>query len=333
MTVRKGEVRLKRFLRNLLIYLIPFVLLFALFFAFEPYDYFELRGDATYLSKPLSSMRSVMVKKPANIILGDSRMANLNTDYIGELTGEDYTMLGFGGSNFGECIELFKFASKYTQIKKVYFGVSFYTVPGVQNEGRIPAVEKQAESTWSFVSLFNNWLEAVNTIKYKSKNLIGTVLNRPEMIEYPEDPTQFVRHEVSEERGTKYRKNLEEYGDLIGGVLGTYKIWDETYEQFEWLIDYCGQNGIELIFVIPPMHESVYELAIVPNRIEKVREDFYNWLKARATVYDLEFDNEFTRDENNFLDGFHLQGDKKQFLAELIFTNVDSPYIRRTYKN
>ena len=57
---------------------------------------------------------------------------------------------------------------------------------------------------------------------------------------------------------------------------------------------------------------------------------FKQWLRERAAVYDLEFVNAFTSNEDKFYDGFHLMGEQKKYLAELIFTDIESEAIRRT---
>lgn len=54
------------------------------------------------------------------------------------------------------------------------------------------------------------------------------------------------------------------------------------------------------------MQESIFDLVIDPmefaSTVERVRED----LSQIAIVYDFEFVNDFTRNQNNFQDGFHL---------------------------
>ncbi len=322
---------MRKLIQKAALFLIPFLILFLCFFWLEPYDYFGLRGDATYLSRPLSSMRAVMREQPSNIILGDSRMANLNVDYIEELTGEDYLSLAFGGATLGESVELFWYAAGRAPLEKVYFGVSFYTAGGDLSSGRIPDVQEQAEHLGSFVSNFNNWLEAINTAKYKTKNLLAGLLDKPEWVEYPEDPTQFVNIEPSQEPGERYRKNLEDYAGIIRSNLGEgWQINPESCEKLAEIIDYCEENGIELIFVFPPMQESIQTLVLEPMGLVEQAETFKQWLRERATVYDLEFVNSFTSNEDNFYDGFHLMGEQKKVLAELIFTDIQSEAIRRT---
>ena len=278
---------MKRLLFRFAVFLLPFVLLFAFFFVFEPYDYFVLRGDATYGSMPLSSMRKVMLEQPERIILGDSRMANLNTDYIEEITGKPYTMLGFGGASLGECIELFWFAAEHTTMTECVFGVDFYVSGNTagSEQGRIPAIRERVYHLSDFVFHINYWLEAINTAKYKTVNLIARQLDKPEWISYPEDPTRFEPLPIPQERGAVYRQDLENYAAIINNNLpGDYSITEETYAALLEIAAYCEQNDIELIFVFPPMHESIFELVVEPRGLSDDIEQLKATLREHATV-------------------------------------------------
>ncbi len=320
---------MKRLIKKAALFLLPFVVLFVLFFAFEPYDYFCLRGDATYGSMPLSSMRKVMLEHPSRIILGDSRTANLNTDYIEQLTGREYTMLGFGGATLGECVELFWFAAEHTELEECVFGINFYSAGGPQDAWRIPAMEERAQNVFKFIPRINYWLEALNSARCSVKNMLAGVFSRPDWLEYPEDPTQFTPVELPSERGVSYRLDLENYRDIIAENLGDdYVIEQETYDKLYEIIDWCGQNGVKLTFVFPPMHESLFELAETLGIDDDISE-LKTRLIERADVLDMQFLNEFTENEDNFYDGFHLNPPLKRTLAELIFTDRESDYIVR----
>ena len=212
---------MKKFLSKLFLYLLPFVLVLSLFLALEPYDYFGLRGgDSTYLSRPLSTVRELQRENPKNIILGDSRMANLNTDYIYELTGEEYMMLGFGGAQTGELLELFWYAAEHCELEKVVFGINLYSSCGPQDAGRIPAVIERAESTADFLLNANVWLEAINNGKVKLINLAAKLLSRPDIMQFHEDPTDYtLPQDIPQQRGIKYRADLEAYCDILKVLL------------------------------------------------------------------------------------------------------------------
>ncbi len=324
-----------RLLKKLAIFIIPFIILFLLFFIFEPYDYFCLKGDATYISRPLSSMREVRKEKPKNVIFGDSQMANLNVEYIEEITGEDYSTLAFGGASLRENLDLFWYATENTELEKVVFGVSFYSLGRyTDKESRIPDVLEQVNNPFKFISNFNYWLEALNTVKYKTVNAAADVLGKPELKSYPENPTLFdAPQDIPAEHGEVYRKNLEDYAEIIRGQFaGGYSIKAEVYSELQRMIDYCDENGIELIFVFPPMHESIFTNVIEPLSIEKDIEESKEFLKNRATVYDFEYVNSFTEVDDNFYDGFHLANAEKKRFAEALFVSPD-PESVTIYKN
>lgn len=320
---------MKKLVRKLAIFLIPFTLALVFFFVFEPYDYFAVKGDAVYGSMPLSSMRQLKKERPANIILGDSRMANIDTDYVEQITGEQWQMMGFGGAQVGECVELFWYSAAHTDLEKVVFGVSFYTSSGTQGPGRIPVIEKRADSLWAFMTNANYWLESINTAKYKAVNMIAGALGRDDLIYYPEDPTSFDAEILPDERGVKYRRDLEDYCEILSGNMQKFSLEESTLASLVEIAEYCDANGIELIFVFPPMQECVFELVTEPLGIDGPIARYKDALKKHATVYDCEFRNEFTCCEDHFRDGFHLVGqDRKQFI-DAVFLGGDSPMIIR----
>ena len=323
---------MKRFAKKTAVYLIPFLIALLLFYIFEPSNYFGFKDDAAYFTRPLSSMRQLMREQPANVIFGDSRMANLNTDYIKEITGEEYSMQGFGGATLGESIELFWFATEHTKMEKVMFGVSFYGAKGIQDAGRITDVEKQATNIFAFTSRLDYWLQALNSAKDGSQNIIADVLNRPDlMAEPPEDPTAFTPQDIPTERGDRYRLQLEEYADIIRFMCEGYTLESDTLRQLDEIIDYCKENHIELIFVFPPMHQSIFTNVTEPMDLDGYRNQLKDYLIGKTTVYDMEFLNDFTCNEDNFFDGFHLSSEEKKTLAQLLFTDVAADIIVRHY--
>ena len=330
---RQRNNAMKKFLLKLCLYLLPFLVVLGAFLALEPYDYFGLRGgDSTYLSRPLSAVREMLREKPQNIILGDSRMANLNTDYIRELTGEEYMMLGFGGAQTGELLELFWYAAEHCELEKVVFGLNLYSSCGEQSAGRIPAVIDRAEDPADFVFNANIWLEAINNGKMKLVNLAATLLGRSDMMQFHEDPTDFTLPQtVSDARGEVYRSDLEAYCEILKVQLQpTSEIEDQLLVRIGEMITYCKDNGIELIIVYPPMHQSVQQLVVDAQGLDVQMEKYKRFIAAQGVaVYDMEFDSEFTRCEDNFFDGYHLMNSRKQYFAELLFTDIEAECIRR----
>lgn len=323
---------LKKIVKKLILYCLPFLVLLGMFVAFEPYDYFGLRGgESEYLCKPLSSVRELLINHPENIVLGDSRMANLNMDLAEEISGEPYTMLGFGGAQTGELIELFWYATEHTELKKVVFGINLYSTIDEQGPGRIPSIIEQAEDPAHFILHAGHWLGAINAAKTKIMNRVWTSLGHPERMTFPEDPTDYSRvQNIPQEMGEKYRLNLEEYRDLIRSNFGESPVVrQETVDKLIEVVEYCDANGIEIVFVYPPIHISIYELYEELD-ILKEAEKYKGQLREIAPSIDFEFPNSFTENDDNFYDGYHLPNTVKPYLVELVFTDLPAECVRRT---
>lgn len=324
---------IKRLLKKALLFALPFVLALAMFFAVEPYDYLGLHGGRyPYGTMPVSAAREAWrAGGTKNFIFGDSRLANLDVDYVEQLSGERYTMLAFGGSNPGECFELFWWAAENFEMEKVVFQVSFYKMNGEQTEGRAPTIIEQAQNPLKFMFNYDYWLKAIAAGKDR---LLASLRGENWLEDYAkyEDPRKWMP-DVNPAIGEKYRKDLEDYAaTAIYPSAENYEILPETYAQFDAVIDYCEQNGIELTFVFPPCSRVLFYNVAEPLGIMPEYERFKNHLIARADVFDMEFLNEFTETDANFFDGLHLTVPNKKLLAEWIFTTVDSDYIIRHYK-
>lgn len=355
---------MKRLLKKLLLYSIPFLLLFLLFFVFETYNYFGLKEDL-YQTAPLASMRRVVTEKPTKIILGDSRAANLNEGYVRELSGEDFTKLAYGGAQIGESIDLFWWATEHAMLEKVVFVVNFYTSSGAQTgENKVMHVEnakRLAENPFLFAMNMNYWLEALANAKNTIMNPIYENRGQFDRVSERENPaalTEVERNpadvEAATEQGYGERWNayMEYYAsEPIYKAMRYFEFQQATKDALQEMIDYCNKNGIDLVFVFPPVHEVIYERVVwtldeeiiaanrkngtkEPTMSEKLQ-DMKDFLIDRASVYDLELRSDFTSDPEGFYDGFHMMLEGKMLFARLLFTNTEEhpEMIRRYVKN
>lgn len=306
--------------------------LILLFLLFSPYNYLGVRKEVPYDSMPLSSMREVILKQPDKIVLGDSRMANLNPDYIEQVSGEHYTMLAFGGANVGHSIALFWFATEHTQLSKVVFGIGWYTSNGEQGPGFIPELAQQATNPIKFIADYDNWSFTMHRFRVRYTNAVNSVITMPAgWVEEDTDIAQSMENRplpVSDEY-TPFHPGVMNHSYIICATLNDledgYELRDDTLNQLGEVIDYCDQNGIEIVFVFPPMHLVLFQDVTGPLGIDADRERYKQYLIARATVYDFEFVNAFNNNDRNFLDAFHLNGDAKKWLINAIFADVETP--------
>ena len=322
----------------MLIFLLPFILLIALFFTFEPYDYFAIKGDSWYMSRSISGMRELMLKKPSQIILGDSRMANLNADYIEQLTGEHYTNLAFGGATLNESIEQFWFATQNTQLRRVVIGMDYYTLNNcLYSSERMQNVIDKVRNPFLFLADFSYWIDAMQNAKNKTYDLISQMTGNPEYKSVIDDPSSLEQLDppVSTEHIKGYREDLYNYAKLLlsnmvgeGGYGIDYSLNKPNgyIQRILAIADYCKENAIELIIVLMPCNRAIWDLVIQPTGIIFAIPVYKDTLKAAAIVYDGEFYNDFAKDDTRFLDGHHLALEEKMRLARILFAGEQSPY-------
>ncbi len=322
----------KTLVKKLLIYLIPFIIALLWFFLFEPYDYFNLKGDAFYMSKPLSSTRELLLRNPENLIFGDSRMANMNVDYIEELTGERYTMMAFGGATLNDAINEFWYATEHTDMKKVVIGVNFYALNSNHLADRFNPIVPIAENPINFVSNFGHWYEAFENCRRKATNLFYSLFGTPEKMIFMDDPSSPTQKDpVPPDTYTEgYRSDLFDYAHIISGQVADFGDPNIYMYELNKIINYCEQNEVELKFVIAPSHYSIWELVIFEQQLQYYIRNYKDDLKSSAIVYDFEWYNDYSKTDSNFIDGFHLSGEQKLAFTRAVFSDELDDFCVRT---
>jgi hypothetical protein len=324
----------KRLIKKLLVFTIPFVLITALFFCFEPYDYWSLKGDDWYQSRHIASMRELLVEKPGKIILGDSRMANLNADYIESVSGERYTNLAYGGATMNESIGQFWYAAEHTTLEKVVISVNFYTVNGNLFSDRLDAIIEKCENPLAFMSDFSVWSNTFDNTKYKALDLMADATGDDSLRVHLDDPSSLTQAdpEPSATIVSGYREDIYDHAMIVRANSGVFTLSGQG--NYLWRLEeiaaYCNANNIELIFVIEPCSGALWDFMIFQDELEVFVSRYKDRLKSVATVYDSEFYNDFARDDSNFLDSLHLAKDEKLRQARIIFGGEDSPYCLKT---
>ncbi len=315
-----------RLFKKIFIVFIPLIVLVFLFFLFETYDYFGLKNNSLYSSKPLSTMRELVLTENPNIILGASQMANLNVDYIEQLTGDRYTMLAFGGANMDETIDSFWYATQKTELEKVVIGMNFYTMDDSKVGERIDDIIKSTENPFYFMSHFNYWLEAINGAKVMALDVVANLTGNETIRENPDDPSSFSQLDPTFPTDKKegYRSDLYDYSVLIDDNTNNYGGVENYLFELEKIAEYCETNDIELTFVFSPVHSAVFENVIKPKGFEKYIEQYKTEIKSFGTVYDFELQNDFSKDDSNFIDGFHVVLENKKLMARIIFAGEPS---------
>lgn len=305
---------IRLFLKKGFLFSIPFLIYGALIVAVDPFNYFGVssliddankRTTASKLHYALWKTVDFLRDPKPNLILGDSRMGQIQVPDVEAATGDRYFNFSYGGGTIPELIDTFHFADDHTDVERVYIGVSFINLNAFQNRNRF----REAQSI-----LGNPLLYLVNRIVLKAAWYAVLAQYKGETIDVErpdQDRDAFWKHQLT---------------TAIASHYGRFKYSREYMESLRELAQYCKENGIELTFLIPPTHVDL-QAKIAEFGLSAEAEEFNRDLRSLGHVIDMDFPNDYTRDRNNFLDPFHTAS--SQNVRDAFWGERPNPAIQR----
>ncbi len=334
---------MKKILPRLALLALPFLVYFAVFLAFEPYDYFGLKGGAVSEDSVITRVRSYLQEPRGAVILGDSRMAHFDPAGVEAASGREWSNLAFGGASLNESIDLFYFAAENNpRLDTCYFGVSFYTLRAGDARSRTDAIETVVQNPAAYLFHFDYNADMLNELLQRLRG-VTTGATRDagawEEADYIDENGRALpcRRNLIAYAATLYANcakpgtlpavESEAYTDANGAArerctnpaalaaamksvtpdASAYALNTENLQRLAALAEYCAENGIRLTFVMPPVDGALREYLIGPLGLEEellaIREAL---LATGAQVRDFEALPEKTFDEEQYYDGFHL---------------------------
>lgn len=290
-----------KFFGKLALALLPVAAWLCFFIAFEPNDYFGLRGEGS-LNAPVSRIRAYENDMTDNVILGDSRMAHFDMELVKEVSGEAWSNVSYGGASLDESIDEFYYLYELNpDIQNVVFGVSFYTLNNnYRTVNRMATVKTQLENPAAY--LFNLEYNINALTVFKDEVLLGL----PDV----EETAEHTPDEYVDENGgaLPFRSDLIDYAEnSLAPVCENYAVNEAALERLLELAAFCEEHGVNFTVVFPPMDESVRVLVAQPNGIDGAMADVLARLAdAGVRVLDYEWENDPGYPDTAYYDGFHL---------------------------
>lgn len=290
-----------KFFGKLALALLPVAAWLCFFIAFEPNDYFGLRGEGS-LNAPVSRIRAYENDMTDNVILGDSRMAHFDMELVEEVSGEAWSNVSYGGASLDESIDEFYYLYELNpDIQNVVFGVSFYTLNNnYRTVNRMATVKTQLENPAAY--LFNLEYNINALTVFKDEVLLGL----PDV----EETAEHTPDEYVDENGgaLPFRSDLIDYAEnSLAPVCENYAVNEAALERLLELAAFCEEHGVNFTVVFPPMDESVRVLVAQPNGIDGAMADVLARLAdAGVRVLDYEWENDPGYPDTAYYDGFHL---------------------------
>ena len=290
-----------KFFGKLALALLPVAAWLCFFIAFEPNDYFGLRGEGS-LNAPVSRIRAYENDMTNNVILGDSRMAHFDMELVEEVSDEAWSNVSYGGASLDESIDEFYYLYELNpDIQNVVFGVSFYTLNNnYRTVNRMATVKTQLENPAAYLSNLEYNINALTV--FKDEVLLGL----PDV----EETAEHTPDEYVDENGgaLPFRSDLIDYAEnSLAPVCENYAVNEAALERLLELAAFCEEHGVNFTVVFPPMDESVRVLVAQPNGIDDTMADVLARLAdAGVRVLDYEWENDPGYPDTAYYDGFHL---------------------------
>ncbi len=299
---------MKKILRCTALLLLPILLYYTVFLAFEPNNYFGLRA-VTPTGAVFGSLRAYDKNPTQGILLGDSRFANIESmDVLQEATGREYTNLAFGGASLQESLdELEYLLNRYPEIEEVVFELSFYTLNEHYDANRFEFIELALYNPFVYMTNLSYNLEALQNFVYWMQGV--PLYGGAQETRDPETDVVQTWQAPSGE-SVSIREDVLSH---LGHVMDSTENWSiDTSEQAEFarlvsLIERCEEEGIRFVVVLPPIHDAAYTHVVQQNGIESEMQAVLAQLSnTSAVVLDYEITNRPNYTESHWFDSLHL---------------------------
>ncbi|MEO5616699.1 MAG: hypothetical protein ABIS67_02930 [Candidatus Eisenbacteria bacterium] len=225
--------------------LLPFALAAGVVAWVDPFAYFPwnagakdpAREDIAYRLSPTLWKLAAFRHAPApHLLLGDSRMASLDTGRIASLTGEPFANLGYGGGSLDEAIRTFWFADARMPLRSATFGINLDLYNESNAKDRVTGTEKILASP----GLYLCDRLVLRATGYALALAGGG--RRPALGVPPMSPDAFWNHQLDVTARIAYE---------------SYRYPKGYRRRLEEIAAHCRKRGIALRFVIFPEHTDL----------------------------------------------------------------------------
>lgn len=297
----------KRFIIKLIALAAPLAIIASLVIGVDPFGRFRAidasEDGARYrlarlLNEQLWKELRFREKPQASIILGDSRANHIPGDAIERLTGHRHFNFSYGGGSLAEAIATFWYADSLTALERVVIVVGLENYNASKNINRVEEGLRMVESA-------PRYLVSLDVLRATWRVLLDRVIPQEHTAGRPTmSREEFWRYQLEYTAPFWYR---------------SYIYPTEFVGELEAIAAHCKERGIELMFVIPPMHrdmlDKLEEFGREPD-LDAMRRDFARLgeLRDLLTVPSL------TEDRALYGDPVHLRSDNQYLVAEAIWS-------------
>lgn len=297
------------FIKKILIFLTPFIILIVLEVVIDPFNYFSDEKNKTLLDlkNKLARKKNTylyrLIEYERNphpvIILGDSRAQRLMPEFFEEVNGEKVANLAAGAGSLQDVIKIFWDLTSANKLSKVYIGIAIEGYSGTLLKDRVSAALEIKNSAPLYLM---NKFTIENTLLILKSKLFN------QHVEFETPP-------FSREAFWQYELNQE------SRYLSNYSYPKNYYHELKKISSYCSKNNIKLLFFISPTHTELQN-KISEFKLNKEYEKFKNDVKTFGDLYDFNWPNIITDNKNNFLDPLHSIDSVSRIMVKEMLLNT-----------
>jgi len=284
----------------------PFLVYGAVILAVDPYNRFGIstlvadryKEDISFkLNYAMWEMLQYRHDPAPNLLIGDSRMMNLPTETIDEVSGVEWANLAYGGGSLREAIDTFRFAAEQAELERVVLGVNFNLYNAADDKNRVAEVTAALDNPLLY---FSNR----NVMTATSKLIPAALTGREARIGEPEgNKEQFWRYQLETTTRVYY---------------GNYRYPEVYAKDLAELATHCAEHGIELRFVIFPGHTDLQD-QVATYELDDAYARFVDEISALGTTYNFDFASDLTRNAANFKDPYHLTDEAEPIVIRAVW--------------
>jgi hypothetical protein len=217
------------------------------------------------------------------VMFGDSRAFDFSAASLRKAAGTEMYNFGVPGANLPSMIELFWFAAERSNLKRVYFQLSFHTSGVPESIASAP------------LAIFHNPL-----LYFVDHGVTRATLDTARRHWAPAPAVPAAGHATGS-RFENWPGILRYYAKLLRRGVNDERI----YADLKRVVEYCRKNSIEVTFINMPVHPVVPQL-IRDMKLEPAHTEYLRRLSALAPTHDFDRTTTLRIPEGVFRDPLHL---------------------------
>lgn len=287
------------------LFLLPFIYLLIVI-AIDPMNYFYIsKNNIKYdisrkENKALYDLINISKEPITKIMIGDSRIGNLDINYINDSYDDEYKIISLPKAKINEINDIFNYISNNNQLNEVVIGLNFNMFNDYAYSNR----------TTEIISMIDQPLRYIFNLEV-SKVLVKIILNKI-FKNYDKDTKPAINKEIF---WTNHINTVSHW------QYGRYR-YPQRYERLLEKIDMASKKkNIVLKIIVFPHHLDDQQVLVKKNLVEE-KKRFYEFLQTLdALVINYDYINSFSNNKDFFKDPIHTSLEYQKLIVDDFFSN------------